>query len=90
MANGNVLTVDERKAVLETEISKEVRQGWRVISRTDTTAQLSKDVGPNGCVAIVLLLFLIVPGILYLLLFKGTESLYLEVDEQGAIKRTAG
>ncbi len=86
--NTDTLTVEARRIILDAEVAKQVTLGWRVTSRTDTTAQLVKDKGPDGCITIFLLLFFIVPGILYMILYKGSENLYLEVDEQGNIKRT--
>ena len=85
----DVVTVEARRAVLDGEVASQVKLGWRVVSRTDTTAQLVKDKGPDGCVTIFLLLFFIVPGILYMILYKGSENLYLEVDDHGNVKRTA-
>lgn len=82
------LSIEERKAILDAEIANQVKLGWRVASRTDTTAQLVADKKPDGCVAVLLLLFLLVPGILYLLLYRGSRSLYLEVNEQGRVLRT--
>lgn len=84
----DVLSLEERKARLDQEISGYAKMGWRVVSRTDTTAQLTKDKTASCVVAIILALFLIVPAILYLLLYKGTESLYLEVDEEGKVTKT--
>ncbi len=84
----DVLPLEERKARLDQEISGYAKMGWRIVSRTDTTAQLTKDKAASCVVAIILALFLIVPAILYLLLCKGTESLYLEVDEEGKVTKT--
>jgi len=79
----------ERKKILDAEISKYVKLGWRVNSQTDTTAQLVRDKKASCGVAFILALFLIVPAVLYLLLYRGTENLYLEVDDQGKVSRTA-
>lgn len=83
------LLTEERKKILEAEISKYVKTGWRVTTRTDTSAQLTRDKQASCGLALILALFLIVPAILYLLLYRGTESLYLEVDEQGKVNTTA-
>lgn len=87
--SADVITIEARRAILDAEIANQVKTGWRVVSRTDTTAQLVKDKGPDGCITIFLLLFFIVPGILYMILYKGSENLYLEVDDRGNVKRTA-
>jgi len=83
-----VLSLEERKNILDREISKYTKQGWRVVSRTDTSAQLVRDKGASCLVALILALFLLVPAVLYLLLYKGTEGLYIEVDEDGNIRVT--
>ena len=88
MSTGTSLSIDERKAILDAEIARQVQSGWRLTSRTDIAAQMVADQGPNGCIAILLLLFFIVPGILYLLLYRGSKSLYIEIDENGEIRRT--
>ena len=81
--------IERRKEVLEKTVSKYVRQGWHVISRTETTAQLSRDKRASCLLALILALFLLVPAVLYLLLYRGTENLYIEVDEQGKVKITS-
>lgn len=82
------LTIEERRQILEQEIAKYVKQGWRVISRTDTSAQLTRDKRASCLLALILALFLLVPAILYLLLYRGTEGLYIEVDEHGNVHVT--
>jgi len=82
------LSAEQRKEILEKEIAKYVKLGWHVINRTDTTAQLSRNKQASCLLAIILALFLIVPAILYLLLYRGSENLYIEVDEQGQIAVT--
>ena len=82
------LTIEERRQILEQEISKYVKQGWRVVSRTDTSAQLTRDKRASCLLALILALFLLVPAILYLLLYRGTEGIYIEVDEHGNVHAT--
>ena len=79
------LTLEERSAILQRMIVKYVDQRWRVVSQTQTTAQLARDKHANGCLVFILFLLLIVPGILYLLLYKGAENVYLEVKENGQV-----
>jgi len=82
------LPMEEREKILEAEISKYVKLGWRVANRANTSAQLVRDKKASCIVALVLALFLIVPAVLYLLLYRGTESLYIEVDEKGVVRTT--
>lgn len=84
------LSVEARKAILEREIAKYVRAGWQVQARTDTTAQLVRDKKASCGLTLLLALFLIVPAILYWLLYRGSESLYLEVDARGRVRATRG
>lgn len=84
----NILPIEERRIILDQEISNLVRQGWHIINRTDTTVQLSRDKRASCMIAILLSIFFILPALLYFLLYKGTENLYLEVDEYGRIAAT--
>ena len=66
------LSVEDRRDILETEVTKYVKQGYRVTSRTDTTVQLEKPekFGGSGYMA------------------KKDRAVYLEIDKLGRIKRT--
>jgi len=79
------VTLEEQTNSLNRGIIVMVGRGWRVINQTPTTAQLTKDKKPNFLVAIILLFLFIVPFILYVLLFRGTENCYLEVNKKGRI-----
>jgi excisionase family DNA binding protein len=79
-------TLEERKAILESEIAKQQKKGWQISSRTDTTCQLTKEKKPETCLVVLLILLFVIPGILYLIFIKGTIAVYIEVDEQGEIK----
>jgi hypothetical protein len=81
----NILPIEERKMILDQEVNKFVRQGWHMVSRTDTAVQLSRDKRASCLLAMLLLIFFILPALLYLLLYRGTENLYLEVDEYGRV-----
>ena len=82
------ISIEERKEILEKEIGKYVRYGWRVISRTEISAQMTQDKKPSCLLALILAIFFVLPAILYLLLYRGSENLYLEVDERGKITAT--
>lgn len=87
-ASSETISLEERKELLEKVVSQQQRAGWRVTDRTETSAQLVKDKGANALVTIILLILFILPGILYALLYKGTETIFIEVDEYGRVKRT--
>jgi len=78
-------TIEERKAILEIEIDKLLREGWTISSRTETGCQLVTKKKQSGCLIVVLFLFFIIPGIIYLILTSGTNSIYVEVNENGEI-----
>ncbi|MCJ7448230.1 MAG: hypothetical protein MUO72_11085 [Bacteroidales bacterium] len=79
-------TIEERKAILETEIIKQQKKGWRISSKTETNCQLMRDKNRSGCLLVILFLFFIIPGIFYLLLTHGTTTVFLEINENGEIK----
>jgi hypothetical protein len=78
-------TLEERKAILDRKIVEEIKDGWQLTYRTDTTCQLIQAKTANGFLTIVLFLFLILPCIVYLLWVRGNICNYLEVDEAGQI-----
>lgn len=84
----NSMTLEERKHILDQEITKYQREGWRVLNQTDTTAQLLYETKPSCLLAIILAIFFIVPAILYLMFYKGTKKLFLEVNDQGKVTAT--
>ncbi len=79
-------TIEERKEILEKEIKKRFQKGWKISSKADTSCQFEIDKKANVCLAILLFWMGIVPGILYLVLYKGTKTLCVEVDDEGELK----
>lgn len=79
-------TLEERKTILEYEVTKQLRKGWKISSRTETGCQLIQDKKRNGCLLVFLFIFFIIPGIFYLLLTQGkTVSIFIEVNEEGQV-----
>jgi hypothetical protein len=78
-------TVEERKAILDKKIYTEIKEGWQITSRTDTSCQLIREKKPNGFLTIILFLFFILPCIVYLLWVRGNDTIYVEVDEGGTL-----
>ncbi len=76
---------NERKAILDNEIKRQQKKGWRVIDRTDTTCTLESDKNPDTCLVIFLLLLFIIPLILYLIFRRKTTTVFVEVKENGEI-----
>jgi hypothetical protein len=85
------LTTAERSQILDAEVRRYQKQGYALVARTDTTAQLSKKHEFSCCLALILV-FLIIGILLYLLYYltaKKEYLVYLEVDEYGRIHRTS-
>lgn len=82
------LPPSELAQLLETEIVRQMASGWRLQSRTETTAQLVREVGNTNILILLFLLCLaVIPGILYAVFAKRTSSLYLSIDAYGRISR---
>ena len=79
-------TLEERKAILNAVIIKHQKNGWQVVSQTDTTCQISKEKKPDTCLVVLLIILFVIPGILYLIFSKGIINIYIEVDEEGKVK----
>lgn len=84
------LTTEQRSEILDKEIRGYVKSGFRVISRTDTTAQLVKPKKFSLLIAVICLLLAVFPFIIYLLWYMAAKdkTIYIEVDPNGKIKRT--
>jgi hypothetical protein len=78
---------EKREEILQTEIIRYANKGWKVISRTETTAQLSYNNSPNLGIALILLFFFVLPAILYLIFGRSTENLYLVIDKCGNVNK---
>jgi hypothetical protein len=78
-------TLDERKALLEDEITKKLKQGWRIVSKTETDCQLIKDKKPSGLLVLLLFSISFLPGIGS----RGTKSVCFKVNEEGEIIYTS-
>lgn len=79
----------ERTEILDSEIQSYVLQGFRVVARTATTAQLVRPKQFNAALAILGLLFLVIGLLIYLLIYlaESDATAYLTVDEDGTIRR---
>jgi hypothetical protein len=82
-------TID-RKAILEWTIANYLRVGYRVVTQTETSVQMVRPKQFDGCTAVVLLLIMVLPFIIYLLYYltQKDETEYIVVDKQGNITAT--
>jgi len=83
------VTLEQRRAALQREINGYLKRGFRVVSQTETTAQLLK---PKTFSLLWALLWFLLAGIgllVYLIWYwaKRDETVYLEVDDRGRVKR---
>lgn len=76
------ITLEQRKLVLSTEISKYLQMGFHVLNQTDTTAQMQKDKDFSCFLFLILLLLGILPGIFYAILQKNKHA-HITIDEYG-------
>ncbi len=91
----STLQLDQRRSILDREVAKYVGHGFRVISRTDTTAQLVKPKSPSKFwIVTFLILSILIFGLILLLMYllffwliAKDQAVYLEVDEHGRITR---
>lgn len=85
----NTKSIEERRSILQKEVTNYVRRGFRVVSQTDTTAQLVKAKKFSFLWAFIWLLALGIGLIVYLLWYwaKRDEQVYLEVDANGKIRK---
>ncbi len=93
MVEQRELTIAERRAILDQEVASYAQQGYLVLSRSDTTAQLVKPKRFSCLWAFVWLLvtiFLLGIGMIIYWIWhasKKNKGLYLEVDLYGNVTR---
>jgi hypothetical protein len=79
-----------RAAILDKEVQKYIWRGYRVVSRTPTTAQLVKPKQFSIILAILGLIIAVVGLVIYLIIYMAMRDsqVYLTVDENGRIHRS--
>ena len=89
VAVDGALSIAERSEILEAEIEMYQKNGYRLVSQTDTTAQLYRPKQFSCCVAVILVL-LVIGIFLYLIyyLIKKDDSVFIVVDKYGKVKKT--
>lgn len=78
----------DRRAVLEREVVSYVKRGYRVVSQTDSTAQLVRPKKFSFAIFLILLLTGIGP-IIYIAWYfaKRDRAVFITVDERGRVSR---
>ena len=84
-------TIDQRREILQQYIYAYIQQGYRVVSQTDTTAQMVKPKQFSFGWAFFWLLVAVVGLLLYIFYFMASsdQQIYLEVDLYGQVKTVA-
>ena len=90
MSSATPLPLERRRDILARDLADGTAKGWTVTAQTDTTATLTRKGEANGLVTILLLFLGILPGVLYYLLARPTETIFVRVDEFGEVFRTRG
>jgi hypothetical protein len=67
-------TIEERKAILEVEINRPLRRGWRISSRTEFGCQLLIDKKRDTFTVVLLFLFFILTGIFLFIIYSGKDT----------------
>lgn len=83
------LSLAERSAILDREIATYSSRGYRVVSRTDTSAQLARQK-PFSCFWAFVWFLLLGFGLLIYLFYyisKRDDLIWLEVDDGGRVRR---
>ena len=73
--------------VLEGAVEWMTRNGWSLQARTERTATFARDEGADACVGCFLMLFFLLPGILYLLLANRTARITVAAYPRGSGSR---
>jgi uncharacterized membrane protein len=84
-----MLSVAERTAILNKEIARYTKKGFRIIDQTPTSAQLAKP-RTFSCLFATLWFLLFGVGLLIYLfwyLAKKDTIVFITVDEQGRVRR---
>ena len=85
------LSLEARRDLLDREIARYIQEGFRVLSRTDTTAQLVKPK-TFSLVWFLIWMLLLIGWLFYVAYYlaKRDETIYLEVTPGGRVRRTLG
>jgi hypothetical protein len=85
-----MLTEAQRSAILDDQLDRFAWEGWCVLSRTPTTAQITRPKRLSVGAAIFWALFLLIGLLIYLLVFLSRQDPVgrLNVDEDGRVHGT--
>jgi hypothetical protein len=80
-------SIEEKRNILNKSIVKYLHEEYRVLSQTDTSAQLVKPKHFNLLFAIIFLFLWVLPLIIYVLYFvsKKDKLVYISVNDSGEV-----
>ena len=76
---------EDKMNALQAKIVQLTNRGWRVVTQEPLSAQLARDKKPNKLMALLLLLFMILPGLLYIFWPRRTVYIYLTLRDDGRV-----
>lgn len=86
------LTVEQRAEVLEREVASQARGGWRVVSQTQTQAQLVKGKPTSHLLHFFIGIFTLSLWWIFvwipLAIFGGEKHKHITVSESGGVSRS--
>ena len=90
MSQPTQMSLSERTYILDSEVERYVRRGYRFVSGTPTTAQLVKPKEFSFLWATVWLFVLVIGLVVYILYYtsKKDDLIHLEVDVYGTVRTT--
>lgn len=93
------VSTSERQGILQAEIDRLLAKGkawdtghgrWRLMSQTETTAQMVRPKTFSAAIAILWFVFVPVIGLIFYVIYyagKRDQHLYLTVDDIGELKK---
>ena len=84
-AKPTAVTIEQRRAVLQKSINWYTSRGFRVVSQTDTTAQLVKPKQFSCLIATLSFLLVGIGLLIYVFIYMASkdQTVYITIDENG-------
>ena len=87
------MTLEERSEILANSVQRAARKGWRVVSQTQTQAQLVKGKPTNHLLHLILCFVTLgiwIPVWIGVALFTGQKEVFVTVLEDGTVVGSDG
>jgi len=83
MASASFVTSRAPAAVLDAAQVQFAGEGFTTTTRSETQVSFEKVGHPNGCLAVGLCILLLIPGIIYILVTRGTSVVSITAATSG-------